>query len=65
MKTKKYIISISIMPKFYHIHRSPKPSNLEKKIHVNQPLFFSKKNSHWYLTEQDIGKKQYGGYISY
>ena len=53
------------MPKFYHIHRSPKPSSIEKKLIKNFKLYYSKKNSFWYNVEQDIGKTDYGGYIIY
>ncbi len=53
------------MPKFYHIHRSPKSSSIEKKLTKNFKLYYSKKNSFWYNVEQDIGKKDYGGYIIY
>nr|QBK88762.1 MAG: hypothetical protein LCMiAC01_04440 [Mimivirus LCMiAC01] len=53
------------MPKYYHIHRSPKPSKIETKLKQNQTLYFSRKNSFWYNVEQRIGKEYYGGYIIY
>ena len=52
------------MPKYYHVHRGIKPSNLENKFIENQSLFFSKKKSGWYIMEKDISK-DYGGYRIY
>lgn len=53
------------MPLYYHVHRSPRPSKIEKKINPTKALFLSKKNSFWYTFEKKIGKEEFGGYIIY
>ena len=44
------------MPKYYHVHRGIKPSELENNFIKNQSLFFSKKISGCYNMEKDISK---------
>ena len=54
------------MPKYYHIHRSIKRSNIENNFKDGKMLFFSKKNSFWYNFEKTIGLEDgYGGYSEY
>lgn len=53
------------MPLFYHVHRSTKPSKIEKKIILDKPLFLSRKKSFWYNVEKNVGATEYGGYIIY
>lgn len=55
------------MPKYYHVHRSFKPSQIEIKLIEDHPLYFSKKNSFWYHVEIDISKDKdvFDGYTIY
>ena len=53
------------MPFYYHVHRTPTPSKIEKTLKTTQALFLSKKKSFWYTVEKQIGKDDYGGYIIY
>ena len=60
---KKYIKN-SIMPIYYHIHRSMKKSPIENNFKEGKMLFFSKKNSFWHNFEKDVGL-DWGGYSEY
>lgn len=53
------------MPLYYHVHRSPKPSKIEKKLETNTTLFLSRKYSFWYDWEKKIGTQDFGGYVIY
>ena len=59
----KYIKN-SIMPIYYHIHRSMKKSPIENNFKEGKMLFFSKKNSFWHNFEKDVGL-DWGGYSEY
>jgi hypothetical protein len=52
------------MPKYYHIHRGKKSSEIDTKFINGTSLFFSKKNSNWYNIEKETSK-DYGGYHEY